>query len=226
MTPSLVQMHAIPLVLQGKDLLCRARTGSGKTAAYLLPMLHKILRRKALEGSGGGGMLITSPRALVLVPTNELCHQVERQLAELMYYCNDVISTLSLAPAAAGEGRKASRSKSAVLKAQAVLLQSCPDIIIATPARAQMHLSKNNLQLEAPNFGACLPQAPPLTPLPSTSHQHPPTFESISARNHHHHPRRVTSLFPTVSQSFCPPSFCPPSACLPGRLTTWPPPCL
>ncbi len=45
-TPTLVQRKAIPLALEGRDVLARARTGSGKTAAYLLPILHSILKRK------------------------------------------------------------------------------------------------------------------------------------------------------------------------------------
>jgi ATP-dependent RNA helicase DDX56/DBP9 len=45
-TPTLVQSKAIPLVLEGRDVLTRAKTGSGKTAAYLLPIIHLILKRK------------------------------------------------------------------------------------------------------------------------------------------------------------------------------------
>jgi len=45
-TPTLVQSKAIPLALEGRDILARAKTGSGKTAAYLLPILHLILKRK------------------------------------------------------------------------------------------------------------------------------------------------------------------------------------
>lgn len=45
-TPTLVQSKAIPLALEGRDVLARAKTGSGKTAAYLLPILHMILKRK------------------------------------------------------------------------------------------------------------------------------------------------------------------------------------
>jgi ATP-dependent RNA helicase DDX56/DBP9 len=45
-SPTLVQSKAIPLVLEGRDVLARAKTGSGKTAAYLLPILHSILKKK------------------------------------------------------------------------------------------------------------------------------------------------------------------------------------
>lgn len=46
--PTLVQRTAIPLALQGQDVLCKAKTGSGKTAAYVLPLLSKILKRKSV----------------------------------------------------------------------------------------------------------------------------------------------------------------------------------
>jgi ATP-dependent RNA helicase DDX56/DBP9 len=48
-TPTLVQSKAIPLALEGRDILARAKTGSGKTAAYLLPVLHLILKRKQVS---------------------------------------------------------------------------------------------------------------------------------------------------------------------------------
>ena len=48
--PTLVQSKAIPLALEGRDVLARAKTGSGKTAAYLLPILHSILKRKVVRG--------------------------------------------------------------------------------------------------------------------------------------------------------------------------------
>eukprot|EP00613_Pedinella_sp_CCMP2098_P028312 CAMPEP_0171717520 /NCGR_PEP_ID=MMETSP0991-20121206/20074_1 /TAXON_ID=483369 /ORGANISM="non described non described, Strain CCMP2098" /LENGTH=711 /DNA_ID=CAMNT_0012308737 /DNA_START=51 /DNA_END=2187 /DNA_ORIENTATION=- len=145
-SPTLVQQHAIPLFLKGKDVLCRARTGAGKTAAYLLPLLQKILGRKAdINGADRPAV-----RALILVPTNELCHQVTRQLEELSYYCSEVISALSLASSSsvAGGGQKATQSKSAAIQAQAVLLRSCPDVVVATPTRANLHLQSGSLVFE------------------------------------------------------------------------------
>lgn len=50
--PTLVQSKAIPLALNGRDILARAKTGSGKTAAYLLPILHSILKRKQVSFFG------------------------------------------------------------------------------------------------------------------------------------------------------------------------------
>lgn len=48
-TPTLAQQRAIPLSMNGKDVLLKAKTGSGKTAAYLLPIMHSILRRKDVQ---------------------------------------------------------------------------------------------------------------------------------------------------------------------------------
>lgn len=54
-TPTAIQAEAIPLALEGRDLLARARTGSGKTGAYGLPLLQHLLRRKAVSGGGAVG---------------------------------------------------------------------------------------------------------------------------------------------------------------------------
>ncbi|KAJ1841033.1 ATP-dependent DNA/RNA helicase, partial [Coemansia sp. RSA 2708] len=71
--PTLVQAKAIPLALAGKDVLARAKTGSGKTAAYCLPMLHRILAAKDALPVNSDERKRT--RALVLVPTRELAEQ-------------------------------------------------------------------------------------------------------------------------------------------------------
>ena len=69
-TPTPVQLQTIPQALQGHDLMASAQTGSGKTAAFLLPTLQKLLQRSDKPGKG--------PRALVLTPTRELAQQVEK----------------------------------------------------------------------------------------------------------------------------------------------------
>lgn len=64
--PTLVQRKAIPLALDGQDVLCKAKTGSGKTAAYVLPALSTILKRKAvciLPDTSSGVILLACPRA-------------------------------------------------------------------------------------------------------------------------------------------------------------------
>lgn len=62
--PTLIQEKAIPLALEGKDLLARARTGSGKTAAYAIPMLQLLLHKKAVGSERGSGQEEGSPEKL------------------------------------------------------------------------------------------------------------------------------------------------------------------
>src|SRR5690348_14010636 len=72
-TPTPIQTKAIPLVLSGVDLLARAQTGTGKSAAFGLPMIDRL----RLPGTHHGRL---NPRALVLVPTRELAVQVHQAL--------------------------------------------------------------------------------------------------------------------------------------------------
>ena len=69
-SPTPVQSRATPLVLAGKDVVALSHTGSGKTAAYLIPAIHKIMQHT--------GVLL-NPRVLILVPTLELAHQVKKE---------------------------------------------------------------------------------------------------------------------------------------------------
>lgn len=69
LSPTLVQEKAIPLLLEGKDVLVRARTGSGKTAAFSIPVIQKILNSKQTDNQ-------QCIKALILAPSKELCNQV------------------------------------------------------------------------------------------------------------------------------------------------------
>lgn len=69
-SPTPIQAQAIPFALEGRDIMASAQTGSGKTAAFLLPTLQKLTKRSEKPGKG--------PRALVLAPTRELAAQVEK----------------------------------------------------------------------------------------------------------------------------------------------------
>src|SRR5680860_452821 len=73
--PTPIQEKAVPLALAGHDLLGIAQTGTGKTAAYALPILMKL---KYAQG--------THPRALILAPTRELVMQIEKVLVQLSKY--------------------------------------------------------------------------------------------------------------------------------------------
>ncbi|KAI8913513.1 P-loop containing nucleoside triphosphate hydrolase protein [Gorgonomyces haynaldii] len=116
-TPTPVQETAIPLGLEGKDILARARTGSGKTAAYIIPMLQKILVKNEQTIQG-----------LVLVPTRELAQQVWQLVKDLTIYCQHV-TCVNLAHGDAS------------VQSQALLLNEQPRIVIATPTKMAQHLT-------------------------------------------------------------------------------------
>ncbi|KAL2064684.1 hypothetical protein VTL71DRAFT_3822 [Oculimacula yallundae] len=128
-TPTLVQSKAIPLALEGRDILARAKTGSGKTAAYLLPILHFILKRKQAS---------TTPctSALILVPTRELADQVLKVVESFSAFCTKDIRAVNLT-------QKVSDA------VQRSLLADSPDLVIATPARASINLNTASFSLES-----------------------------------------------------------------------------
>ena len=109
-----VQERAIPLVLEGRDLLASAQTGTGKTAAYLLPVLELLSR---------GGSPENKVNALILVPTRELAQQVDQLLAGFAYYQN----TTWIAIYGGNDGVAFAQQQRA--------LEQGGDIAIATPGR-------------------------------------------------------------------------------------------
>jgi ATP-dependent RNA helicase DeaD len=120
--PTPIQREAIPPLLQGRDLLGQAATGTGKTAAFALPLLQRITR------AGGDG----TPRALVLVPTRELAVQV----SEAVHRYGRDLGT-DVLPIYGGQpiGRQ--------LRA----LDRGVDVVVATPGRALDHMSRGTLRL-------------------------------------------------------------------------------
>ncbi|MFS2101408.1 DEAD/DEAH box helicase, partial [Variovorax sp. Varisp85] len=115
-TPTPIQAQAIPAVLEGHDLLGGAQTGTGKTAAFTLPMLHKLsMSRSATNKFGGTGI-----RALVLTPTRELAAQVEESVRTYGKYLQ-LDSTVIFG----GVGMNPQISK----------LKKGVDILVATPGR-------------------------------------------------------------------------------------------
>lgn len=83
----MIQEKAIPLLLEGKDVLVRARTGSGKTAAFAIPAIQKILNSKQTA-------LQQEIKALILAPSKELSHQICGVLKDLTVKCSrEVINT-------------------------------------------------------------------------------------------------------------------------------------
>ena len=82
--PTPIQMQAIPAVLSGGDLLAGAQTGTGKTAGFTLPILHRLSSDKSVKGMSSG----CPPRALILTPTRELAAQVDESVREYGKYLN------------------------------------------------------------------------------------------------------------------------------------------
>ena len=125
-TPTAVQTRAIPLVLSGRDLMARAQTGTGKTAAFGLPMIDRLLvlaRQPRLAGS---------PRGVVLVPTRELAMQVHQAL---MQYGAPV--GLRCAVILGG----------AAMRPQQDALRRGVDIVVATPGRLMDHMEQRTVDL-------------------------------------------------------------------------------
>ena len=118
-TPTPIQAQAIPVVLDGKDVLACAQTGTGKTAAFLLPILHELTREKR-------GCL----RALVLSPTRELAAQIGDSALTYGKYLK-----IRTAVVFGGVG----------LEPQTKRLRRGVDLLIATPGRLLDHMQRGNL---------------------------------------------------------------------------------
>lgn len=117
-TASPVQELAIPKIMEDKDLIVCAQTGTGKTAAYLLPVMNKILLNK-LEGFS----------TLILVPTRELAIQIDQQMQGFGYF----LPITSMAVYGGGDSSSWEQQKNG--------LKTGADIVIATPGRMISHLN-------------------------------------------------------------------------------------
>ncbi len=117
--PTPVQTQVIPKILEGKDIIASAQTGTGKTAAFLLPVVHKIITTKHDEHI----------KALVIVPTRELAVQIDQHLEGLSYFTH----VSNIAVYGGTDGSSFNREKQA--------LSEGADIIIGTPGRLIAHLS-------------------------------------------------------------------------------------
>lgn len=126
-TPTPIQTDAIPLVLSGVDLLARAQTGTGKTAAFGLPMIERFMT----PGSKPAGRVI---RGLVLVPTRELAVQVQRALSTYA-----ASTPLRIAVIVGG----------VAMNGQVQTLRRGVDILVATPGRLVDHMQRRTLDLSA-----------------------------------------------------------------------------
>ncbi len=127
-TPTAIQAEAIPMVLDGHDLLGGAQTGTGKTAAFVLPMLHKLSMGQPVKNKFGGNGI----RALVLTPTRELAAQVEESVR---VYGKFLELTSTVIFGGVGMNPQISKVKKGV------------DILVATPGRLLDLLQQGVLDL-------------------------------------------------------------------------------
>jgi ATP-dependent RNA helicase DeaD len=128
-----VQNATIPILLEGRDLLGQAATGTGKTAAFALPMLHRLLADSEAR-RGGKRPAVHPTRGLVLVPTRELAMQVAEATHK---YARG--TGLSVVPLYGG----------ASMPQQIRALERGADVVVATPGRALDHLGRKSLDLSA-----------------------------------------------------------------------------
>ncbi|MFM2483077.1 DEAD/DEAH box helicase [Celerinatantimonas sp. YJH-8] len=123
--PTEIQSEAIPAAMAGRDLIASSKTGSGKTLAYLVPLMQRLFRVRALSRR--------DPRAVILTPTRELARQVYAQLRLFL---------------SVGQGRGILLCGGENFNDQAVALRRQPHVIVATPGRLADHLLQRHLYLE------------------------------------------------------------------------------
>lgn len=115
-------------MIEGKDILIRARTGSGKTAAFTIPLIQKILSNKRTRRQ-------QEIKGLIIAPSKELCKQIHDVIISLTIKCSREVKAVDISP-------------QIDLSAQKPLLAEKPDIIISTPSRLLQHLKAKNVKLK------------------------------------------------------------------------------
>lgn len=128
MTP--VQEKAIVPARRGKDLLANAQTGTGKTAAFALPILQQMIDKPRSESSN-------SPRAIILTPTRELAEQLADTISAYAQFLSFNVTAVYGGVKMGGQERK---------------LKSGVDILIATPGRLMEHITQCNIELSGAEF--------------------------------------------------------------------------
>jgi len=124
-TPTPIQLRGIPLVLAGRDIIGSAQTGTGKTAAFALPILTKLDRHAP------------GPRALILEPTRELAAQVETAIRDFARFTNLKVSVVY---GGVGYGRQLDDLRAGI------------DVLAATPGRLLDHLERGTVRLDKVQF--------------------------------------------------------------------------
>ena len=121
--PTPIQQAMIPPAMAGRDIQASAETGSGKTAAFLLPVLDRLLRHPAPN---------TATRCLVLLPTRELAAQIHRQFRDLAAF-----TPLKAGLLLGGEN----------LRQQQAMVRKNPELLIGTPGRVREHVERKSVEL-------------------------------------------------------------------------------
>lgn len=124
-TPTPIQEKVIPVILNGSDLIASAQTGTGKTAAFLLPLINKIISEEQDNDI----------KALIIVPTRELAVQIEHHLEGIAYFAR--IGSISVY--GGGDGVAFSREQFALTQGT--------EIVICTPGRMISHLNMGNVNI-------------------------------------------------------------------------------
>jgi ATP-dependent RNA helicase RhlE len=122
-----VQEQVMPLILQGKDVIASAQTGTGKTAAFLLPLINKIITDPQEDHTN---------TALVIVPTRELAIQIAQHMEGLSYFT----SVSSIAVYGGGDGNAFVQEKKA--------LSGGADVVICTPGKMMAHIKMGYVKLQ------------------------------------------------------------------------------
>ncbi len=125
-SPTPIQEQAIPAILQGHDIIGAAQTGTGKTAAFLLPVIQNIIASKEANKT----------RALVIVPTRELAQQIDQQMEGFSYFT----PVSSIAVYGGGDGALFAKEKKALTEGT--------EVVICTPGRMIAHLNNNYVNFD------------------------------------------------------------------------------
>lgn len=127
-----IQEHSIPPILEGRDIMGIAQTGTGKTAAYLLPVLSLLQ---------DGGYPKDAINCVIMSPTRELAQQIDQAMQGFSYYLSNVSS---IAVYGGNDGIRYEQEKRG--------MQSGADVIIATPGRLISHITLGNIDLSKVSF--------------------------------------------------------------------------
>jgi len=125
--PTPIQKKVIPIQMEGKDIIAQAQTGTGKTAAFGLPLIEKLIPREYSDG-------VHSCDALILTPTRELANQVSEEIQRMGEFRK--IKTLSI-------------YGGTPIEPQIRALKRKVNVVVATPGRALDHISRRTLNLSA-----------------------------------------------------------------------------